>query len=257
MCRLLSADFFRITRSKWFGFCLAGMLVMASAFVFMQYTAMDYTVPLSRVIFLPMSLYGMAIAALISLFVGEDFSDGFVRNKIIAGHSRQSIFASNLIISSVACMVIYLVTTLFATFLGYLFFEVDVSALRFLQHLLMGIGMCIAYSCIYGTITMICGNKTTSIVLCMGLAFFLLCTCLHTNQVMVQPESKNGMPNPAYVDGFVKSVYGFFHDLNPSGQAAQLSSMYIFQPVRWILCDFLWVLVAGVGCIIFNRKDIF
>ena len=90
----------------------------------------------------------------------------------------------------------------------------------------------------------------------MGLAFFLLCACLHTNQVMVQPEYKNGMPNPAYVDGIVKAVYGVLHDLNPSGQAAQLSTMDIFSPVRWILCDIFWILTAGVGCALFNRKNI-
>ena len=256
MRRLLSADAVRITRDKWFWLCLGGMLAMAIAFMVMQYTAMDYTVPLSRVIFLPMSFYGMASAALVSLFVGEDFSDGFIRNKIIAGHSRQSIFTSNLIVGSVACTVIYLIVTIFVASLGCLFFEIDVSLSRFLQYLVMGMGMCLAYGSIYCTITMICGNKTTATVVCMGLAFFLLCACLHTNQVMVQPEYKNGLPNPAYVDGFAKAVYGFLHDLNPSGQAAQLSTMDIFQPARWILCDIFWIIAAGVGCIIFSRKNI-
>ena len=118
MRRLLSADTFRIFRSKWFWFSLSGMLAMAVAFVIMQYTAMDYTVPLSRVIFLPMSFFGMVIAALTSLFVGEDFSDGFIRNKIIAGHSRSCIFTSNLIVSSLACAIIYLAVTVITTLVG-------------------------------------------------------------------------------------------------------------------------------------------
>lgn len=256
MRRLLSADTFRIFRSKWFWLCLGGMLAMSIAFVVMQYTAMDYTVPLSRVIFLPMSFYGMAVAALVSLFVGEDFSDGFIRNKIIAGRSRGSIFASNLIVSSFACVIIYFVITLFTTSVGCLFFEIDVSLSRYLKYLIMGLGMCLAFSSIYCCITMVCGSKTTSAVLCMALSFFLLCACLHTNQIMVQPEIKNGLPNPAYVDGFAKVVYGILHDLNPSGQAAQLSTMDIFSPVRWILCDTFWILTAGVGCALFNRKNI-
>lgn len=256
MRRLLSADTFRIFRSKWFWLCLGGMLAMAVAFVVMQYTAMDYTVPLSRVIFLPMSFFGMVIAALISLFVGEDFSDGFIRNKMIAGHSRACIFASNLIVSSLACVMIYLTVTVFTAVVGCLLFEIDVTLFRYIKYLVMGFGMCLAYSSIYCCITMVCGNKTTSAILCMGLAFFLLCACLHTNQVMVQPEYKNGMPNPAYVDGVAKAVYGVLHDLNPSGQAAQLSTMDIFSPIRWILCDLLWVLAAGVGCALFKRKNL-
>ncbi|MBE6968798.1 MAG: hypothetical protein E7442_01585 [Ruminococcaceae bacterium] len=256
MRKLLSADLLRLSRSKWFRLCLAGMLAMAVVFVLMQHTAMDYAVPLSRVIFLPMSFYGMAVAALISLFVGEDFSDGFIRNKIIAGHTKQSIFASALLVSCLVCTFIYLITTLFTAFLGCLLFEIDVSFSRFLQHLAMGAGMCLAYSSIYCMITMLCGNRTTATVACMALAFFLLCACLHTNQIMVQPEFKDGLPNPAYADGFKKAVYAVLHDLNPSGQAAQLSAMNIFQPLRWILCDLLWVLTAGVGCAVFGRKNL-
>lgn len=256
MRKLISADAFRIFRSRWFWLCLGGMLALAASFVTMQYTAMDYRVPLSRVIFLPMSFYGMAVAALVTLFVGEDFSDGFIRNKIIAGCSKPAIFASNLVVSCLACMIIYLVTTLLTAAIGCLLFEIDVSMFRFLQHLTLGIGMCFAYSCIYCTITMVSGNKTTSIVLCMALAFFLLVACLHTNQIMVQPAYKDGMPNPAYVEGFAKVVYGVLHDLNPSGQTAQLSSMKFFQPIRCVLCDLLWILIAWGGCAVFSRKNL-
>ena len=256
MRNLVSADTLRIFHSKWFWLCLSGMLALSGAFVTMQYTAMDYTVPLSRVIFLPMSFYGMAVAALISLFVGEDFSDGFIRNKIIAGCSRSAVFVSNLLICSIACTVIYLVSTLLTAAVGCLLFEVDVSIFHFLQYLALGMGMCLGYSCIYCTIAMVCGNKTTATVLSMALAFFLLVACLHTNQVMVQPEFKNGIPNPAYVDGIAKSVYAFLHDLNPSGQAAQLSAMEVFAPIRCVLCDVFWLLFAGLGCACFNRMDL-
>jgi len=256
LSRLLTADIFRAYRSKWFWLCLAAMLCMSASFVIMQYTAMDYTVALSRVIFLPMSFFGMIIAALVSLFVGEDFSDGFIRNKIIAGHSRRSIFASNLIASTAACVIIYLVSTLFTLAFGYLLFERDITFSNFILCLEIGIGMCFAYSSIYCTITMLSGNKTTAAVICMALAFSLFCLCLHTNQVMVQPQYKNGVLNPAYVDGILKRVYAFFHDFNPTGQAAQLSTMNIFNAARCVLCDLLWIMTAGVGCLVFRRKNI-
>lgn len=256
MRKLLSADMYRIFHSKWFWLCLGGMLAMSVGFIIMQYTAMDYTVPLSRVIFLPMSFYGVAVAALVSLFVGEDFSDGFIRNKIIAGRSRFSVFASNLAVCWLACIIIYLTTTLFTTAIGLFLFEIDVAPAKFFQYLIMGLGMCLAYGSIYCTITMLSGNKTTAAVLCMGFAFFLLFVCLHTNEIMVQPEYKNGVLNPSYVDGFAKTVYATLHDLNPSGQAAQLSAMDILSPVRWLFCDLVWMLTAGAGGVIFNRKNI-
>jgi len=256
MRRLLYADTFRLFRSKWFWLCLGGMIAMSVAFIIMQLTAMDYEVPLSRVIFLPMSFYGVTIAAFISLFVGEDYSDGFIRNKIIAGHSRYNIFASSLIVSWLAGILIYLMITLFTAGVGSFLFEINVTVAQFCRHLLLGIGMSIAYGCIYCTITMLCGNRTNAVLLCMGLAFFLLFFCLHTNQVMVQPEYKDGVLNPAYVDGILKSIYAILHDLNPSGQAAQLSAMEIFSPVRCMVCDFLWIMIAGVGAVKFTRKNI-
>jgi len=254
--RLLNADLSRIFRSKWFWLCLGGMLGLSVVFVLMQYTAMDVKVPLSRVIFLPMSFYGLASAALASLFAGEDFSDGFIRSKLIAGHAKCSVFASLLLTVTLACILVYLLTTLFTAAAGCMLFERNVSLLRFVQYLGMGVGMCVACSCICCTLTMLCANKTTAVLLCVGLAFGLLCLCLHTHQVMVQPQNKNGLPNPAYVDGVAKAVYGILHDLNPSGQAAQLSAMQVFRPSRFLLCDLFWLLTAGVGCALFSRKDI-
>lgn len=256
MRKLLAADTFRLFHSKWFWLCISGMLAMSVAFVVMQLTAMDYTVPLSRVIFLPMSIYGVATAALISLFVGEDYSDGFIRNKIIAGHSRTNIFSSNLFVSLLASALLYLITVLFTTAIGSFLFEIDITVDQLCQYLLLGTGMSLAYGCIYCTITMLCGNKATAAVLCMGVAFFLLFACMHTNQVMVQPAYKNGAANPAYVDGFAKIIYATIHDLNPSGQAAQLSTMKIFHPVRWMICDLGWILAAGAGCVCFRKKNI-
>ena len=90
----------------------------------------------------------------------------------------------------------------------------------------------------------------------MGLAFFMLFACLHTNQVMVQAEYKDGIMNPAYVDGPAKMIYAMLHDLNPTGQAAQLSAMKAFAPRRWLFCDFLWILAASIGGFIFQHKDI-
>lgn len=103
---------------------------------------------------------------------------------------------------------------------------------------------------------MLSGNKVTAAVLCMGMAFFMLFACLHTNQIMVQPEYKNGVLNPAYVDGAAKTVYAFLHDINPSGQAAQLSTMEVFHPVRWLICDLGWVLATSVVFVLFEHKNI-
>ena len=62
MIRLLSASLYRLKKSAAFWSCLIGMLVIASVFMVMQATSMEYTVPLSRVIFLPLSFYGELVS---------------------------------------------------------------------------------------------------------------------------------------------------------------------------------------------------
>ena len=91
MIRLLSASLYRLKKSAAFWSCLIGMLVIASVFMVMQATSMEYTVPLSRVIFLPLSFYGVAAAAMVSVFTGRDFADGFIRNKLIFSKSRSQV----------------------------------------------------------------------------------------------------------------------------------------------------------------------
>lgn len=257
MIRLLGADTVRMYHSKGFWMCLGGMLVMAVGFLIMQGTAMDYTVPLSRVIFLSMSFYGVAAAALISMFVGEDFADGFIRNKLIAGRSRKTVFLSTLMVCWTACVAIYLMTTGFTYLAGRFFFEADITFMDFVRHLLLGILTCLAYGSIFCTVSTLVGKKASAVLICMGLAFGMLFLSLHTNQVMVQPEYKNGMLNPHYVRGLLKAVYALLHDGNPTGQAAQLSAMRIFHSVRWIVCDLGWMLAAAVlGPALFQRANI-
>lgn len=257
MTRLLGADTVRMYHSKCFWMCLGGMLIMAVGFLIMQGTSMDYIVPLSRVIFLPMSFYGVAAAALVSMFVGEDFSDGFIRNKLIAGRSRKTVFLSTLIVCWTACVAIYLITTVFTYLAGRFFFEADITFMDFLRHLLLGILTCLAYGSIFCTVSTLVGNKASAVLICMGLAFLMLFSSLHTNQVMVQAEYKNGMLNPHYVRGSLKAAYALLHDWNPTGQAAQLSAMHIFHSIRWIACDLGWMLAAAVlGTALFQRANI-
>lgn len=257
MRKLLSADFARLWKSSAFWGCLVGMILLAVFFMTIQYTAMDYEVPLSRVIFLPLSLYGVAVAALVSVFTGTDFSDGFIRNKLLLCKSRSHVLFSHIIVNCVACIIIYLIVSAFAAGAGLFFFENDVKTETFLYYLFLGIGMSAAYGCVFSVVTLLCGNKTSAVIWCMGMAMVMLFLSLHTNQLLVQTEFKNGLPNPHYVDGFRRALYGVLHDLNPCGQAAQLSSWEVWNPVRVVICNLLWMLaVSTAGCLRFNKKDV-
>ena len=257
MNRLICVDIYRMYNNKRFWLSAVAMIAMAIMFIVMQYTAMDYAVALDRVIFLPMSFYGVLTASLISLFIGDDFSDGVIRNKLVAGRSRSSVYMSNMLVGWMASLSIYLLMVAVTTGIGICLFENNVTYGDYMSFLFLGLFTCLAYGRIFSMLSMLSGNKASSVMICMGLAFFMLFLCLHTNQVLVQQEYKNGILNPHYVSGGKRIVYEILHDINPTGQAAQMSDMNYLDRVRWISCDLFWMVVAaGVGNIVFQKKDI-
>jgi len=257
LIRLLRADFYRLIRSKWLWLSVAAMLALSVAFVSMQYSGMDYVVALDRVVFLPLSFYGVIAAAFISLFIGEDFNDGCIRNKVIAGKKRSAVFLSGLIVSCVSCVVIYLVMLAVTISLGLVLFENNVLPGQLISMIALGFGLCLVYSCIYCVMTFLIGNRTTAVVVCMILSFCMLFLALHTNQVVIQQPMKDGLPNPHYVSGLTRVVYECLHDFNPTGQASQLSQMDCHSPVGWILWDIIWLIGSiGSGIFLFGKKNI-
>lgn len=257
MRRLLRADLYRMFHNKKIWIAVLAMLSAAGMFVVMQRTAMDYEVPLSRVIFLPMTFYGLISAGLVGFYAGEDFSEGTVRNKIVAGNHRNHIFLSQMICIWTASLLIYSLTIFLTVSVSLPLFAHDVSGGEIATFFVLGCLTVIAIGSIFGMISMGIGNRSVAVTVCMGLAFFMLFLCLHTNQMIVQQPYKDGVLNPHYVDGWKRFFYELLHDINPMGQMAQLSAMNYLSPLRWIAVDVIWMLIAmGFGSLIFMKKDI-
>lgn len=257
MIKLMRTDLLRLGKSVSFRLALAAMLTLTGFFMAVQATAMDYTVPCSRVIFLPMSLYGIVMAAFVSSFVGTDFSDGFIRNKLIAAKDRRSVVVSAIAAGSVGCAVIYIIVTAFTAGLGPLFFENDVAPGTFFRYFLLGLAVSLSTGCLFSAITLICGRKTSAVIWCMGIAAGMLFLAVHTNSIMVQSEIRDGILNPRYVGGFRRAVNGALHELNPWGQVAQLSAWNVAHPVRGSLWNLLLtVCMTALGCTLFEKKDV-
>lgn len=257
MLRFLRADLRRMAKGRPFALLLLAMALLSAAMLAMQATAMDYTVPLSRVVFLPLSFYGVAAAAFVSAFVGTDFSDGCIRNKLVAARKRRDVALALVLSSAVGCAAAYALSALLTLGIGRFLFEGDVSPAALSGYFALGLGMSLSVACLFAVVSLLCGSKTRGIVWCMGIAFAMLVLALRTHQVLAQPEWKDGLPNPHYATGLRRALCGVLHDLNPCGQAAQLSSWHTWNPLRMALCDLAWVLgVPAAGCAWFEGKDI-
>lgn len=257
MSRLLHADFYHVFCKKWLWLCTLCMMLSAVFFCWMQYTALDYVVALNRVIFLPMVFYGVAAAGLICIVIGEDFSDGVIRNKIISGKSKLSIYFSWMIVSCAACITVYMATIATSYGIGMNLFENNVSREELLLFIGLGMGTCMVFGSLFCTITVLTGNKAVSAVICMGLSFVLLYLAMQLNGILIQPEYRDGVRNIHYVGGIKRTVYEWLHMVNPFGQAAQLSQMECENPGRYMLAVMMTVILTGlVGVIVFRKKDI-
>ena len=257
MRRLLYVDMHRMFCTRWLRLSLAFMVTAAAAMAVMQRTAMSYSVSIDRVIFLPMAFYGIAVAALVSLFVGDDFGDGVIKIKILAGGSRRAVYCSALLACWAGCAALYLATVATALVLGLILFPINVTFGQVVFYLALGLLTSLAYGGIFCMLSMLIGNRSAGAVACMALSVAMLLLCLHSNQVLAQKAYQNGVANPAYAAGAKRILYGLIHDLNPSGQATQLSSMQCLHPPRYIGTDLLWIIVSAVcGRILFERKEI-
>ncbi len=226
------------------------MLLASVGLVWMQATAMDYTVPFSRVIFLSQLFYGLAAAALASVYVSEDFASGVVRNKLIAGHARPAVFLSNLAVVSGACVALFALTSAFTGIIALPFFEMDASLSDILFCFLLGLPMCLSYAAVYCALATLLCDRARSVVGCMGLAFGMLALCMELNSVLVHADA-------SAMGSLRLRLCALAYDLVPTGAAAQLSMMKFLQPLRCALLGIALAAAASAsGALALRRMDI-
>ena len=256
MNKLLKADTYRMFSGKLLWIAVISIMVIYASFCAMQYKALDYKVAIDRVIFLPMVFYGVISAALTGLFAGGEYSDGIIRNKIISGHSRYSIYLSLLIAIFAASVTVYLSSLIITIGIGLQLFEINISYYEIIEFILMGMLTCTVNASIFFLVSILAGIRSKAVTLCMILSFFMLYISLTTNSALSAPEFKDGIKNIHYVGDGKRIIYEFLHNVNPTGQAAQLSMMKINNKTLFIVVDIIFDFIcAAFGMFAFNQKD--
>ncbi len=121
MTKLLSADFFRMFRSRPFKVAVIIMLVLDiyDTIDVVLSNDKDFTDDL-----LISMVFGLLIILppILSLFLGNDYKNGTFRNKIICGHSKTAIYLSNLIVTSTTALMLWvghiIIVTIGVQFIG-------------------------------------------------------------------------------------------------------------------------------------------
>ena len=274
MRKLYAANLIRLWKNKIFRGSLILMAVLGAYIPVTDYINMrqdNSVIPLessffSYIIFLPIIL-----SVFCSMFVGTEYSDGTIRNKITVGHKRQDIYLANLFICMTAGVLLNMVFSV--CYLG-----VGIPLLGFFEIPLRGIGvfflaslvLYVTFAAMFTCAAMSNANKAAGAVLCVLSVFLLIAVGTYIESRLSEPEIYNGYvitedgveigderKNPAYLDGTKRKVYEFLHDFLPGDQIIQCSSMEAEHPFRLpVYSAIIFAGTTAAGIVIFKRKDI-
>lgn len=276
MSKLLSANFSRMKKDKifWIGMIFALCLGIFSNILYyrqnIQYS--EYPIVLDNGLFTLAMFIGIIASVFCSLFIGTEYSDGTIRNKITVGHSRAAIYISNLIVCITACVLMCLTFTVVYTVIGYFhlgWLKTDIKTIFifFIAMLMIAVSNC----AIFTLITMLNQNKALSAVVCILLAFGMLFAGTYISTTLSEPKTYESTyideegrivtdqsePNPNYVGGTKRKVYEFLNNFLPGGQAVQTANMSAKHPEIFILySSVILVIATGAGVLVFRKKDL-
>lgn len=276
MRNLLLANFSRLGRDRTFRMCAA--MVLALSVVFMLggcrvavREASDYgtVTQLDGLYFQIVPAIGIFIAILSCLFLGMEYGEGTVRNKLTVGHARRDVYLANFLTVAAASLTLQLLWMAGACVgipvLGIWTLRPDALALLFL----LVAGTSVAMAAIFTCIEMLHTGRASSVVTVLSY-FALLFAASAVYSVLSEPEFCAGMiitvdgvqtvepePNPRYVTGALRSFYEFVMDFLPTGQIARIQNLDMGHPLRMLLSSaFITVSVTLGGAKLFARKDL-
>lgn len=249
--------------------CVAGIFIPIMRYMDMQ--RFNYIGSIDSGFFTCSILIGIIAAVFCSLFIGTEFSDGTIRNKVIIGRTRISIYWSNFItcsVVSIAMCVLYFIAYLCVGIPLLGFFKMDIKAVLFL--VLVVFMLAIVFSSIFTMIAMLNGNRTITAIISILSVFLLLLVGTYINARLDEPKmlpaytSINGSPmyeedtpNPKYLDKKTREVVQFFYDLLPSGQAIQCTSgEAVNLELLPIYSLVIIILTTGAGTFFFKKKEL-
>lgn len=275
MTELLKAGFYRMRKDKpvWLlsllMFLIGAMLPLAHYFDSLH-SGIQWSLDLSFFIFA--FLAPIALSVFTSLYIGSEYGNGTLRNKIIAGHRRSSIYLSNLLISISAGAFMCLAYMLPHLVLGLLLNgRLSSTPKTIAIYIGLSFALVTAVASILVLISMLCRNKAHTTVGCILTVFVLLFVGIYLTSALNEPEYlpaytyiENGVTveepatkNPNYVGGKKREVYEFLQDFTSGGQMLQIADMDVEKPSSLSVYNGITVLVTTIGGIIFfRRKDL-
>ena len=286
MLNLLRADLMRLRREKSFfvgvlAIFVVGLFAVLTTFHDNLVTTGFKTESPDELFFSESMLIGITSALFIAFFIGTEYSDGTMRNKLISGHTRASVYFSELITCAVGALiqhVIYLVTVTLSGSL--LLGGMKTPPARLVLITLMSFLAVFALASIFVMLALLIPGKAAIAIILIA-ALILLIVPLSAMNKLSEPEfvdiwsisdesgnqSNEQMPNPLYPRGVWRQIYGFMKNFFPNGQMFQAANLLggtddgtvSILPMMSVFMGYsllIALISTGAGIIVFKRKDL-
>lgn len=287
MTKLLYAEFSRLFHSLIFK---AGVLFSAGLSIFIifmrwldvtQNPEFYHNFPVSYrnadgLIFVGGIYLIFVLAIFIGEFIGREYSDGTIRNKLVCGHTRRNIYLSKLIVCSVACLIFHLLYILVSVLMGILL--IDGTTMTIGQLMLSSLAGSFAMTAITALmlfISMLIPHKAAGSVCCLLLALLMMFGSLTIYERLQSEEyydaytytdedtgisiSVDRQRNPHYPTGIRREIYEFLNEYLPFSQLYSIVIMESEFDLNgiWIVYDCITILlISSAGVIVFKKKDL-
>lgn len=273
MNKLLHANFRRMTRDRAFLFCSLALAVLSIAACLNQYREMQeygFQVVFDK-LFLGFALMvGPALAVFTSLFIGTEYAEGTIRNKLATGSTRVQVYLSNFVSCAVAGLLLDALIIVCVSAIGVPLFGGFQSPIREVVSLMLcGLLLTVCYGALFNMLAMLIPNRAVNAIVSLLLMVVLLIAAAGLLARLEEPEVWNAAeyvggqfvfhetPNPRYLNDAQRAVYELGMDLLPGGQSIHISGMMANHPVRMaVLSVAETVLFNLAGLFFFRKKDL-
>lgn len=273
MRNLLASNFSRLRKSKLLLFTLLGFFCCGLYLLYVQFYGLDFEKPIEIVFFIFLIPLGAMLAVFCSLFLGADYSDGTLRNKIITGHSRTAIYFSNLLTCVLAGLLMGAAFLLPVCCIGFsITTGFSMPRRELIWYLLNSLLTICAFSAVFTAVCMLCQRKATAAIICLlsTVALFvpsgMLCSALSVPEFYQDFDYFHPVtgeivfkqvPAYGYIGGIKREIYSLIIDVLPMGQAYQLAMCSAERLVRMAVCSAGFSAVTTfIGLLGFRKKNL-
>lgn len=278
MSKLISANFSRLIRNKFFWIGLA-LIVGIAAFIAIDFVQAH---PMCRetishetkeVCFKYTPVIAAIVALFAGLFVGEEYSNKTIRNKIASGYSKKEIYRANWLVCTVVGGLFYLVFFLMialpiAPWKELVKYHTNVVA-EFMRSALVNMFAILSLVSVVVFVAMFVKNRIIGVVATLGCVLLLfLASELMFEGIRTQPfktvlNEENGMAmelvNPEYKGGIVRGMIQTVMDVQPFGQILQVNMGRAVDIKAIVLPIYSGIMIALFyfgGAYLFGKRDL-